>query len=94
MYYRDFNVPSANHVIKGSVCIWLVCDNLTLVPSPAHFNGQTRGFFGWRGECKREGASPPLKTSPPLKQTYFLSHAILLFERGIKGGEFKRGEFR
>ena len=26
-----------------------------------------------------------LKISPPLKQTYFLSHAILLFERGIKG---------
>jgi len=39
----------------------------------------------WRGECKREGASPPLKISPPLKQTYFLSRAILLFERGIKG---------
>jgi len=39
----------------------------------------------WRGECKREGASPPLKVSPPLKQTYFLSHAIRLFERGFKG---------
>ena len=26
-----------------------------------------------------------LKGSPPLKQTYFLSRAILLFERGIKG---------
>jgi len=37
-----------------------------------------------------------LKISPPLKQTYSLSHAVLLFERGIKGeslnGESLNGE--
>ena len=26
-----------------------------------------------------------LKISPPLKQTYSLSHAVLLFERGLNG---------
>jgi len=33
-------------------------------------------------ECRREGAKPPPKISPPLKQIYFLSRAMLLFERG------------
>jgi hypothetical protein len=75
----------------------LVCDNLTPVPclrrsgyAQAGLSSWKHGqelinIDSWRGECKREGASPPLKVSPPLKQTYFLSRAIRLFERGIKG---------
>jgi hypothetical protein len=37
------------------------------------------------GSVRERGAKPPLKVSPPLKQNYFLSCAILPFERGIKG---------
>jgi hypothetical protein len=42
-------------------------------------------IIGWRGVYKREGALPPLKFSPPLKQIDILSLVLLLFERGIKG---------
>jgi len=86
----------------------LVGDNLTPVPCLRRSGYAQAGLSSWkrwqelinidswRGECKREGAKPPLKTFPPLKQTYFLSRAILPFERGIKGeslnGESLNGE--
>jgi len=75
----------------------LICGNLTPVPclrrsgyaqaglSSWKHSQELINIDSWRGEFKREGAKPPLKISPPLKQTYFISRAILLFERGIKG---------
>jgi hypothetical protein len=44
-----------------------------------------RNFDGWRGEFGREGAPPPLKFSPPLKQNNIKSMKIDQFERGTKG---------
>jgi hypothetical protein len=44
-----------------------------------------RNVYGWRGESGREGASPPLESSPPLEQRIMRETEINLFERGIKG---------
>jgi hypothetical protein len=59
---------------------------LTPSPSPACFNGQTREYFGWRGENNREGAFRPLSEHTPLlKQTKTWATKFTLFERRTKG---------
>ena len=46
-------------------------------------------IVGRRGESGREGARPPLKFSPPLKQIQECVMKEYLFERGTKGVSLK-----
>jgi hypothetical protein len=46
--------------------------------------GKNIDIYGWRGEFRREGASPPLKFSPPLEHNKIRVMLKNLFERGIK----------
>jgi hypothetical protein len=46
---------------------------------------KTTASVGWKGEFRREGASPPLLFSPPLEHNNLRVLNIILFERGIKG---------
>jgi hypothetical protein len=48
-----------------------------------------RYFLTGEGSFRREGAEPPLKFSPPLKQNKNQTLKINLFERGIKGVSLK-----
>jgi hypothetical protein len=64
----------------------VVSANLTPVsPLQPEASEAFTGIFGWRGESKREGASPPLRFSPPLGQMIIRIIEIRLFEKGIKG---------
>jgi hypothetical protein len=52
--------------------------------SQSHWQATT-DIYGWRGDFRREGTSPPLIFSPPLEQLLIRVYGINLFERGIQG---------
>jgi hypothetical protein len=50
-----------------------------LIPSPASYIFIAYDFLGWRGELKREGATPPLKissSSQTRKNTIFIKVTV------------------